>query len=106
MHKALIGVVVGISEEGTPSGWQACRVHCKAMVLGGNEAALGALMEAGLIVSTVPIPEKADRFGSWRTCPSTILGQKPPSPTERIFSLLSLKTSKAAYEKCTTKRTQ
>lgn len=58
MHKAFIGMVIGIGEEWPPTSWQAHRVHCKAMVLGSDEATLGALMEAWLVVSPVPIPGK------------------------------------------------
>lgn len=61
MDKALIGAIVGVGEEWGPAWRQAAHLHCKAMVLRRDEAALCVLMQAWLVVPTVSIPGQQDR---------------------------------------------
>lgn len=56
MHQPLIGAIVGVGEERCPTGGQTARLHCKAVVLCRDEAALRVLVHARLVVPTVPIP--------------------------------------------------
>lgn len=57
MHDALAGVVVGIGEQNVPVVGQGVGVDSEAVVLTGDEAAVGSVMEARLVVATVTIPE-------------------------------------------------
>lgn len=56
VHDAFAGVIVGVGEEHVPVLRQGPRVHSEAVVLTGDEAALGSFMDAGLVVTTVPVP--------------------------------------------------
>lgn len=56
MHQPLIGAIVGVGEERCPTGGQTARLHCKAVVLCRDEAALRVLVHARLVVPTVPVP--------------------------------------------------
>lgn len=57
---ALVGVVVGVGEEDVPVLRQRVRVDGKAVVLAGDEAAICPLVYAGLVVTTVPVPERQE----------------------------------------------
>lgn len=64
MHDALAGPVVGVGEEHVPALGEGERVHGKPVVLGGDEAAARALVDARLVVATVPVPERTRSGGS------------------------------------------
>ena len=57
MHNALVRLVVGVCEEDLPVAGQPGWVHCVAMVLGGDEAALRAGVDARLVVAPIAIPK-------------------------------------------------
>lgn len=57
MHNALTGLVIGVGEEHVPAQWQGQGIHSKAMVLRCDETAICALVDTGLVMATVPIPE-------------------------------------------------
>ena len=61
MHDALAGVVIGVGEQDVPVRGQGQWVHSEAVVLAGDEAALGALVDTGLVVASVPVPEDRGR---------------------------------------------
>ena len=67
VHDALAGLVVGVGEEDVPVRGQGQGVHSEAVVLAGDEAALRALVDAGLVVASVTIPEDVGG-GAHYTC--------------------------------------
>lgn len=60
MYDALVGVVVGVGEEDVPALRQRVRVDGEAVILAGDEAAICSLVYAGLVVTTVPVPERQE----------------------------------------------
>lgn len=60
VYDALVGAVVGIGEEDVPVLRQRVRVDGKAVILAGDKAAICSLVYAGLIVTTVPVPERQE----------------------------------------------
>lgn len=61
MHDALVGFIVGIGEEDVPAFRKTVGVDGEAVVLTGDEAAVGALVDARLVVATVSIPGRRER---------------------------------------------
>lgn len=61
VDEALVGAIVGVGEERQPGGREAAHVHSKAVVLSRDEAALRVLVQAGLVVPTVPKPGQRHR---------------------------------------------
>ena len=55
MNNALIAAVVGIREQGRPIGRQRPDVDREAVILGSDEAPIGIVMDAGLVVSPISI---------------------------------------------------
>ena len=49
-------MVIGIGEQNRPIRWQIFSVNSKAMVLSGDEAALGGGVDTGEVVTSVTIP--------------------------------------------------
>lgn len=60
MDDALVGVVVGVGEEDVPVLWEGLQVHGKAVILAGDEAAVGSRVYAGLVVTAVPVPARQE----------------------------------------------
>lgn len=60
VHDALIGVIVGVGEEDVPAFGQRVRVDGEPMVLAGDEAAVGSLVDAGLVVAAVTVSERRE----------------------------------------------
>lgn len=58
VYDALIGVIVGVGKEDVPVSGQGVRVDSEAVVLTGDEAAIGSLVDARLVVATVTVPER------------------------------------------------
>ena len=56
MDDSLAGLVVGVGEQDLPVGGQRPRVHRKAVVLAGDEAAARSLVDARLVVAPVTVP--------------------------------------------------
>ena len=57
VHDSLVGPVVLVGEEDRPVFRQCGGFKRKAVILGGDEAALGGGVGTGLIVTSVSIPE-------------------------------------------------
>lgn len=55
MHNALICVVIGVGKENIPVIWKGLRIHCKSMVLRCDETTLCTLMDARLVMPTIPV---------------------------------------------------
>lgn len=60
MYDALVAVVVGVGEEDVPVLRQRVRVDGKTVILAGDEAAICSLVYAGLVVTTIPVPERQE----------------------------------------------
>lgn len=60
VYDALIGVIVGVGEEDVPAFGQRVGVDGEPMVLAGDEAAVGSLVDAWLVVAAVTIPERRE----------------------------------------------
>ena len=56
VHDPLVALIISICEQDLPIRWQVAVVHRKAVVLGGDETALGRRVETGLVVATVAVP--------------------------------------------------
>ena len=56
VDKPFVGLVVGIGEEDVPARRDGVVVNSEAVVLGGDETALGGRVDAGLVVTTIAIP--------------------------------------------------
>lgn len=61
MYDALAGVVVGVGEEHVPVFGQRLGVDGEPVVLTGDEAAVCSLVDAGLVVATVTVPDRQKR---------------------------------------------
>lgn len=57
VYDALAGVVVGVGEEDVPVFGQGVGVDGEPVVLTGDEAAVCSLVDAGLVVATVTVPD-------------------------------------------------
>lgn len=60
MNDALVGVVIGVGEEDIPPLWEGVRADGKAVILAGDEAAIGSRVDAGLVVTAVPVPARQE----------------------------------------------
>lgn len=60
VHDALVGVVVSVGEEDVPVLRQRVRVDGEAVILAGDEAAVRSLVYAGLVMTTVTVPEQEE----------------------------------------------
>lgn len=58
VHDALIGVIVGVGKEDIPVFGQGVGVDGEPVVLTGDKAAIGSLVDARLVVATVTVPER------------------------------------------------
>lgn len=86
VDKALIGAVVGVGEEGCPARRQAACLHCEAMVLRCDEAAPRVLVQAWLVVPTVPIPGVAGQMAvSPRAAGTPVWSPLPQNPAHFIL---------------------
>ena len=54
---ALVGLVVGVGEEGGPALRQGAGVHSKAVVLGRDEAPQAVLVHTWLVVASISVPD-------------------------------------------------
>ena len=61
MYHTLIGAVIPVGEENHPIGWEGGRVNSVAMVLGGDETATSSRVDAGLVLTSIPISAKTQR---------------------------------------------
>ncbi len=57
---SFVGVIVHVDEEGFPVGRKGSGVHCESMVLGSDEALVGADAAHGLVVASVAVFEFID----------------------------------------------
>lgn len=60
VYDALIGVIVGVGEEDVPAFGQRVGVDGEPVVLAGDEAAVGSLVDARLVVAAVTVPERRE----------------------------------------------
>lgn len=67
MHDALVGVIIGVSEEDVPAFGQCVWVNGEAMILAGDETAVRPLVDAWLVVAAVAVPERLERKRSGST---------------------------------------
>ena len=58
VYDALVGVVIGVGEEDVPVRGERVGVHSEAVVLTGDEAAICSVVDAGLVVASVTVPER------------------------------------------------
>lgn len=60
MYNALTAVIVGVGKEDVPVFRQGIGVNGETVVLTGDEAAICSLVDAGLVVATVTVPERQE----------------------------------------------
>lgn len=87
MHDALVGVIVGVSEEDVPSIGQRVWVDGKTVILAGDEAAVRPLVDARLVVAAVAVPERLERKGSEVKVPTNGKFASQLKRKKRTFSL-------------------
>lgn len=95
MHNALICVVIGVGKENIPVIWKGLRIHCKSMVLRCDETTLCTLMDARLVMPTIPVsrPHRRQYNKDVRQCYCISL-------VLYLYSDIKLKWAWAKLEEC------
>lgn len=68
MHDAFTCVIVGVGKEDVPVFGQGLGVDGEPVVLTGDEAATCSLVDAGLVVTTVTVPEVKSQISQFMHC--------------------------------------